>query len=349
MKKSYRTSIGIFILLFAGLLLTTKSVNAGTADWKILVLVYASTDFSFTDGDGNAHHVIATMSDEEKSRAESSASYFFQTDVPLLTSGYMSPTATIRFPTQSLSDLEESCGYWPSPNSTAADLDPAFDSVIVIWKSSGIDQTTGLYYDLQQCGGLAAYRGNAQTYAAFQVDSIGYNQRNIFKHEWGHSILFYFDAAGTSPKPAVDNHINSTTIRYVHCRTGTGYILIDEDDDNPIPNSIYNNFTGFTHDYYSGTTALPQQPSRCLGINANAWASDGPVTIPIPQPIAPADDAVIFEPLPLLQWGKIADGMIYEVELDSTEPPTTLIYASGGTTYKLQTALGLLPISGMFA
>jgi hypothetical protein len=99
--------------------------------------------------------------------------------------------------------------------------------------------------------------------------------RNTLKHEWGHAILFYYEAAGTAPAPAVDNHQPDA---YVHCGTERGYVLVDETQDERIPNSIYNNRSGFTHDYYSGTTALASAPDFCLGITRAAWASGGPVT-----------------------------------------------------------------------
>ena len=115
---------------------------------------------------------------------------------------------------------------------------------------------------------------------AHYVDFVHYTDRNVFKHEWGHSILFYYDAAGTAPQPPVDNHINDTTNQYVNCMTGQPYILQDETDTNPIPNSIYNNESSFTHDYYSGKTATANQATRCLGITPSAWASGGPVSRP---------------------------------------------------------------------
>ena len=58
------------------------------------------------------------------------------------------------------------------------------------------------------------------------------------------------------------------------------YVWLDETDANPIPNSIYNNESGFTHDYYSGTTALATDPMHCLGITPSAWATGGPVSMP---------------------------------------------------------------------
>jgi len=255
------------------------SPNTENPRWKTLVLIYNSTDFTYMDDSGQ-HRVVASMTHEEIDRATSAATRFFQTDVPTLTSGKMTPILTIRYPSRTLTQLDPFCGYWPSRANTAPELDPVFDSVVVIWDSSGTDMSTGLPANLQQCGGLTSPNGTGQTYATFQVDSVASTQRNVFKHEWGHSILFYYDAVGTAPKPSVNNHINDTDTRYVHCPTGESYILQDETDDNPIPNSIYNNDSGFTHDYYSGTTATPDQPTRCLGITSAAWASGGPVTKP---------------------------------------------------------------------
>ena len=126
------------------------------------------------------------------------------------------------------------------------------------------------------------YRPKSNLRHIFRIFSS--DQRNVFKHEWGHSILFYYDAAGTAPKPTVDNHINDTTNRYVHCGSGAPYILLDDSDSVPITNSIYNDRSGFTHDYYSGTTATPDHPDRCLGVTPAAWASGWPVTRPIPHP-----------------------------------------------------------------
>jgi len=72
-------------------------------------------------------------------------------------------------------------------------------------------------------------------------------------------------------------------------------MLVDEQPGSPIPNSIYNNQSGFTHDYYSGTTALAATPSQCLGIPRGAWAYGGPLTLAgdlNPPSISVADAAV---------------------------------------------------------
>jgi hypothetical protein len=138
--------------------------------------------------------------------------------------------------------------------------------------------------------------GTGQTYAAIIVDAATwYGHRNVFRHEWGHSILFFYEAFGTAPTPAVDNHAFGTPeTQYVHCPTGEPYILVDETPDNPIPNSIYNVDSGFTHDYYSGTTAVQDQPTRCLGITPVAWASGGPVTRPV-QHFTPMEELQLIK------------------------------------------------------
>lgn len=81
---------------------------------------------------------------------------------------------------------------------------------------------------------------------------------------------------GVVPLPEVSNHAD--TGEYVNCQGGPPYVWVDESQDFPIPNSIYNNHSGFTHDYYSGTIATVDQPTRCLGITPQAWSYGGPVT-----------------------------------------------------------------------
>ena len=246
--------------------------------WKILVLIYPQTDFTFSDKDGK-HHLGATMTDEEKHRTRVQARRFFEQDVPDLTAGNQRPIVTILVSKRTLTKLD--AGYWPSPNITQPDIGPQFDSVVVIWKGSGTDKISGKPLTVVGAGGLAIAQGTRQTYCAIPVDCLASDHRNVFKHEWGHCILFYFDAAGLTPKPAVDNHINDKDKRYVHWPTGKPYVLQDETDENPIPNSIYNNQSGFTRDYYRGETATPDRPDRRLGITPEAWAAGGPVAKPV--------------------------------------------------------------------
>lgn len=274
-----------FIALFALLALSnTRAAKPAPAtpspSWKILVLIYPSTDHKFSDSTGH-HHVIARMTEHEIQRAQAQARRFFEHDVPELTAGAQRPVVTIKTVDRPLTDLDKS--WWPSPRVTAKDCLPDFDSIVVIWHATGLDAISNKPIDLADAGGLAEPRGVRQTYCAIPINYVSQNDRNVFKHEWGHSILFYFDAAGITPKPAVDNHINDTDIQYVHYPSGEKYILKDETDDHPIPNSIYNNQRGFTRDYYSGQTATADKPNRPLGITPKAWATGGPVTKPPPK------------------------------------------------------------------
>jgi hypothetical protein len=256
--------------------------------WKILVLIYPRLDFRFTGTDNIEHHYISQMTQERMEKAGISATRFVMQDIPALNSGYMVPTVTVQYVERTLNTLSPYFDtWWPSPADVKPELDPAFDSAIVIWEPWAVDQTTGMTVFITGAGGLTPDMSGGQTYNAIILDAAAdYNHRNVFKHEWGHSITSLFNATGVSPKPSVNNHINDTDTQYVHCPTGEPYILVDETDDFLIPNSIYNNETGFTHDYYSGTTATPDQPTRCLGITQMSWATGGPASGP-QRPVQP--------------------------------------------------------------
>ena len=250
--------------------------DPAVAHWQILVLIYDGTDITYTDQTGT-RHVVGRVGPQQLAEAATAATRFVNEDIPALTSGHMIPRLTIRYPgtLTRLSAIGE--GFWPSP--WDVERDPAFDAVIVIWQANVVDQATGQALWIGTAAGLTPAMGTGQTYFAMIVDAANtYGHRNVFKHEWGHSITEYFEAAGTAPKPKVENHTEVGT--YVHCGTGRGYVWQDETDANPIPNSIYHNTSGFTHDYYSGTTALATAPNACLGVTAAAWAAGGPVTKP---------------------------------------------------------------------
>jgi hypothetical protein len=261
---------------FDGLRITPIDHSGPVPNWKILVLIYERTELTFLDDHGIERHLIAQMSAVERERAAREATAFVTSDLPALTSGMMTPTITIRYPGTLPSLSRTGAGWWPAPGDTRADRDQNFDSVIVIWDPRTIDQNTGERIWIGTAAGLTSHMGTGQTYYAQIIESTGYGHRNVFKHEWGHSILFYFEALGASPLPIVTNHAEEG--QYVHCPTGEQYIWIDETEANPIPNSIYNNHSGFTHDYYSGTVATADQPTRCLGIPYEAWAAGGPVS-----------------------------------------------------------------------
>jgi len=259
----------------------TPVVPVPTAlSWKILFLVYPNTDFSFMDG-SISRRVVGSMTQANIDLIINRARRFVETDIPILNSGYMVPTVTVRVVQRTLTQLTTEQGmHWPSTAITAPELDSTFDSVIIIWQSHGIDINHNTSYQLEgNAAGLTTPKGTKQTYSAVPITSVSSNSTNVFKHEWGHGILFYFAATGKSPLPTVDNHITdpgSTYAKYVHYPTGQAYNLQDETETNLIPNSIYNNNQGFTHDYYSGITAATGNPTVPLGIPKSAWTSVKP-------------------------------------------------------------------------
>ena len=279
-RLGYWGSLCAGTVWFDDLRLTAIKPDGTHPSWKILVLIYDKTDALVTDTTGVSHHMVGAMSLAEIERATLAATEFVKTDIPALTSGNMIPELTIRYPDHALARLDPyGQGWCPSPTNTAPDRDQSFDSVIVIWDPWVVDQFTGTNYWIGGgAAGLASSMGAGQTYLTIVIEATGYGHRNVFKHEWGHSILSYFDAIGASPKPRVTNH--AVINQYVHWPTGENYVWVDETDANPIPNSIYNNESGFTHDYYSGTIATADEPTQRLGITPEAWMLGGPVTKP---------------------------------------------------------------------
>jgi hypothetical protein len=278
MLTRYRTIILVFVAFF----LASAPTNGLGSSWKVLVLIYSGTDFTYLDGQWQQRHVIGRIKQERVAAAAANATRFVLHDIPLLTSGNMAPELTIRYPGTLRKLTKFGDGFWPSQKDIGAQRDRAFDSVIVIWQPDVTDQDTGEKLWIGNAAGLTPGMGAGPAYTTLIIEAAtSYGHLNVFKHEWGHSILSFFEAAGTAPNPAVNNHTDDT--QYVHCGTGERYVWVDETDANPIPNSIYNNVSGFTHDYYSGTTALATDPLRCIGIDAAAWAAGGPVTKPDEQ------------------------------------------------------------------
>ncbi len=266
---------------------TSATALDDAPSWNVLVLIYSATDFTYQDPTGTTQRFQASMTTEEMQRADSAARRFFTDDVPALTSGVQHPRVTVRYPAHPLGSLtatSDPCGgYYPARTDTAGDVDASFDSVVVIWDDTS--SSPGSPADiLTGCSGLTDDTGNAQTHATMPIESVSADQRNIFKHEWGHSILFYYLTVGKTSQAGLPrnewNHINDGDRRFVNCQSGASYVLQDESDNAQIPNSIYNNSSGFTHDYYSGTTARDGDPTTCIGVGPAAWAAGGPMTKP---------------------------------------------------------------------
>lgn len=258
--------------------------------WKILVLVYPQTDAVITQTDGTTRHVQGQASPTEVQQAIAHARLFVEQDIPALTSGNMLPTLTVRTasrPLQTLSPDGRSL-WWPD---VQAEVEPGFDSVIVLWEPRVRDVATGESLWMGYSYGGMQYRGTRQTYTTVTLPYAGPNgNRNVYKLHWGWSILSYFETLQLTPQPTVPPVTMAS--RYVNCKTGQQYAWLDETLDQPIPNSIYSNTAGFTHDYYSGTVARAEAPTVCLGIGPQAWAWGGPVTHSGSAPVFTAAERV---------------------------------------------------------
>jgi hypothetical protein len=75
-----------------------------TPPWKILVLIYEHTDFSFADG-AISRRVVADLTAEETAFAASEAAAFVGRDIPALDSHQMRPALEVRYP-GTIVDLE---------------------------------------------------------------------------------------------------------------------------------------------------------------------------------------------------------------------------------------------------
>lgn len=86
--------------------------------------------------------------------------------------------------------------------------------------------------------------------------------------------------------------------------------------------SADNNESGFTHEYYSGQTAAWSEPSRCLGITPEAWATGGPVSKP-ERPLIPREQIATLrtavESLVLLGEIGHGEGNALRSKLDSAD------------------------------
>lgn len=263
-----------FALSFSGLSMPASAATLAPS-WKIEAIIYPYTDITYQAA-GATHRLVGSLVPGEITNIKTSIAGFVNTDVPALTSGKEHPTLTVKTvnrPLDAQTLVPDGYGGWtPDPTTTKADQDPGYDSYVVFWQTFGWDWGTNSSDNIGHVGGLTWNLGTASTFSEITLSQLNYGGHNVIKHEWGHAITFYFDAKGTAPKPMADNHHPESS---VNCKTHAGYVLTD---NASVPNSTFNNKSGFTHDYYSGLTAQASNPSHCIGITPTAWASGGPVT-----------------------------------------------------------------------
>jgi hypothetical protein len=244
--------------------------------WDFQLIVYETTDAKLTFSDGSTHHVRGTMSTAERDEFIERTRIFVEDDLPLISSGSAVGMLEVTIADRPLTELERLwSGFTPMRVNVQPEINPDADAVLVLFEPRVTDVDTGAPFWIGAAAGLAYFTGTGQLYNEFVIDNVVYNNgmrnTNVLKHEYGHSLVFFHDAMGFAPKPAVDNHIND----YGHCPTGEPYVWVDEFTSaypHAVPNSIYDNWSGYHHDILSGTIALSSDPTTCLGIPPFAWA-----------------------------------------------------------------------------
>lgn len=266
---------------------TTKSPS-----WKILFLIVQKLDYTYTEVPSNTvRHVVGNMSSADQAIANDQFIKFATVALPALSSGMQTPTYEIRkIPvlqytwTSSENNAVNNNNLFPRQNFLGANDDVNFDAIILVYPQTGLDQNNNNRVITFCNYGQTPDNGNGRTYATFPTNYLSVNDVNIFTHEFGHSITFYYNVVSPGCLGAKTNdtnvHIFNHTggngeTRYVRFQTKKEYVLTDDDKAF---NSLYNYNNGFSHDYYSGFTTDPAYPSVAIGVGQTQWNLGGPVS-----------------------------------------------------------------------
>jgi hypothetical protein len=170
------------------------------------------------------------------------------------------------------------------------ELDPAFDSAIVIWEPRGQDVDTGQAVTIAGDGAVTLDRGLSQTYTTIRVPYAGLDgKRDTYKQQLAVGLANYFLTMRLTPPTPIS--FNPSPSQYVNCETGQGYALQGGGASSG-SDPLYDTRAGVLHDFYSGKLALSEAPYECLGIGARAWAWGGPVTHSGSRPVFTAVERV---------------------------------------------------------
>lgn len=266
---------------------TTKAPS-----WKILFLIVQKLDYTYTETPSNTvRHVVGDMSSADQTIANDQFIEFATHALPALSSGMQTPTYEIRkIPllqhtwTAIENNLANNNNLFPRQNFLGANDDVNFDAIILVYPKSGIDQNNNNQVVTFCNFGQTPNNGSDRTYATFPTNYLSVNNVNIFTHEFGHSITFYYNAVSPGCLGNKTNggnvHIFNHTggngeTRYVRFQTKKQYFL---SDDDKVINSLYNYSSSFSHDYYSGFTTDPNYPSVAIGVSQAQWNLGGAVS-----------------------------------------------------------------------
>lgn len=198
--------VSLGILLLAN---TAAAQNVTGDPWKMLILVYRHTDTDYTDIDGTARHLTATMPVQDaENMVQSFLNQPHRGNIYDFSDHLAEAEANVIYVNRALTDLEPiGTGYWPSPDVTRIELDQyappgLYDSVIVFWQAS--HPTTG--QSIPSYGWGLGYwpfdYANGMTYAAvFNISWIWQNDTcdgEVFLHEWLHGVTGFYSWLGFS-------------------------------------------------------------------------------------------------------------------------------------------------------
>jgi hypothetical protein len=287
---------GLIELQFGANAQKTKGYNytytTKAPSWKILFLIVQKLDYTYTELPSNTvRHVVGDMSAADQTIANDQFIEFATHALPALSSGMQTPTYEIRkVPvlqhswTASENNSANNNNLFPRQNFLGVNDDVNFDAIILVYPKNGIDQNNNNQVITFCNYGQTPNNWKGRTYATFPTNYLSVDNVNIFTHEFGHSITFYYNAVSPgclgSKTNAGNAHIFNHTggngeTRYVRFQTKKQYLL---GDDDKILNSLYNYYNSFSHDYYSGFTTDPDFPSVAIGVGQAQWDLGGAVS-----------------------------------------------------------------------
>jgi hypothetical protein len=183
--------------------------NGETGDpWKMLILIYPNIDTDYVEGGVNKH-LTATMPPADVTSMQNDfMNYQPHRDHVYDYSNHTAEMeAHVIIVDHALTNLEPiGSGYWPSPATTAADLDlyapnGKYDSVIVFWQASNPDTGQSLPTYGWGLGYWPYDYANGMTYATvFNLSWVWPTDQchgEVFLHEWLHGVTgFYMNHLG---------------------------------------------------------------------------------------------------------------------------------------------------------
>lgn len=243
--------------------------------WTIQALVYQQTNALVTNESGSTARAVCALDDDRLEEIVRRLERFVEEELPALTAGALSPELRVDVVRSDLSTLSTSShgGWWPALKDTVEARSDEVDSVIVVWPARPPDLVLG---ELAPTWGLTQPTANRQTYATVTAERLLETPFNdVLMHEFGHSVLYYFDALGRTGGLGTND---LQIAEYFDMESGMRF------DEKPTwhsdmePDPTYELDHGFTHAYMSGSLALSSNPTQRLGISSACWRLGGPVT-----------------------------------------------------------------------